>query len=192
MARKDVFGSVMGQPSPNGPDVAKAFIGRSASRSIMQSFEDLSKSAVIDLAPDLIDGSFVSDRLEEDGREYQDLLNAIRANGQDTPILVRPNPIEPGRYQTVFGHRRLKVARELGRPVRAIVKAIPDRDHVIAQGQENAARSNLSFIERTLFAKQVLEQGQSTETLILALGLDETTLSKMNPFSRMFQSRPFG
>lgn len=179
MARKDIFSSVMGTSAAKAPDVAPMLIGRSASRSIMQSFEDLSKMAVVELAPELVDGSFVVDRLDGNDEEYGSLLDSIRANGQDTPILVRPHPTSPGRYQAVFGHRRLKAAKDLGRHVRAIVRDMPDREHVIAQGQENAARSNLSFIERTIFARQLIEQGHSTETLMAALVLDETTLSKM-------------
>lgn len=179
MARKDVFSSVMGAPAAKANDLAPRFVARSASRSIMQSFEDLSKSAVVELPPDLVDASFVEDRLAGDIEEYHALLDSIRTNGQDTPILVRPHPTVSGRYQTVFGHRRLRAARDLQRPVRAVVREIADREHLIAQGQENAARSNLSFIERTMFAQQVLGQGHSTETLVTALVLDETTLSKM-------------
>jgi ParB family chromosome partitioning protein len=54
-----------------------------------------------------------------------------------------------------------------------------DEDHVIAQGQENAARANLSFIERTLFADRILKRGHSQETVKSALALDDTTFSKM-------------
>lgn len=54
-----------------------------------------------------------------------------------------------------------------------------DKDHVIAQGQENAARADLSFIERTLFAERILKAGHSPETVKLALALDDTTFSKM-------------
>ncbi|GLS31076.1 plasmid partitioning protein RepB [Mesorhizobium albiziae] len=156
---------------------------RGASRSIMQSFEELSKSSVVDLAPELVDASFVSDRLDDDDEEFQTLVDVIRAQGQDTPILVRPHPLHPGRFQTVFGHRRLKVAQQLGRPVRAVVKAISDRDHIVAQGQENAARANLSFIERTLFAQHVLDEGHGAETAKAALAIDETTFSKMRSVS---------
>jgi ParB family chromosome partitioning protein len=63
--------------------------------------------------------------------------------------------------------------------VKAIIRQIADRDHIIAQGQENAIRKNLSFIERTLFVKHILENGQSIETAVAALALDDTTLSKM-------------
>ena len=55
----------------------------------------------------------------------------------------------------VFGHRRAKVARDLGINVRAVVKPLADIEHVIAQGQENTARADLSFIERALFAQKL-------------------------------------
>jgi len=180
MARKDIFQRVMNPvPPAEQADNPVGYVARSASRSIMQSFEELSKSSIVELDPDLVDASFIADRLEEDGEEFRELVEAIRLRGQDTPILVRPHPEKPGRYQVVFGHRRLRAARELSRRIKAVIKALPDRDHLIAQGQENAARANLSFIERTLFASGILAEGHSGETVRAALGIDETTFSKM-------------
>ncbi|QPC95743.1 plasmid partitioning protein RepB [Mesorhizobium sp. INR15] len=180
MARKDIFGSVMG-PATSVADVqdVSGYAVRGASRSIMQSFEELSKSSVVDLDPELVDTSFVSDRIDGDDEAFQELLAAIRERGQDSPVLVRPHPEISGRFQTVFGHRRVSVARQLGRPVRAVVKKMDDEDHVIAQGQENAARANLSFIEKTLFADRILKRGHSPDTVKSALALDDTTFSKM-------------
>ncbi|RUZ33109.1 plasmid partitioning protein RepB [Mesorhizobium sp. M7A.F.Ca.CA.001.04.1.1] len=180
MARRDIFGSVLGPATAvaDAKDVS-GYAVRGASRSIMQSFEELSKSSVVDLDPAFVDTSFVSDRLDEDDEAYQELLAAIRERGQDSPILVRPHPELSGRFQTVFGHRRVKVARQLGRPGRAVVKKMGDEDHVIAQGQENAARANLSFIERTLFADRILKRGHTPDTVKSALALDDTTFSKM-------------
>ncbi|MFC7555837.1 ParB/RepB/Spo0J family partition protein [Pseudoroseomonas wenyumeiae] len=60
---------------------------------------------------------------------------------------MRPHPTEPGRFQVAFGHRRLRAARDLAKPVRAVVRPLSDRELVLAQGQENSARANLSFIE---------------------------------------------
>jgi ParB family chromosome partitioning protein len=180
MARKDIFGSVMGPATTiaDAQDVS-SYAVRGASRSIIQSFEELSKSSVVDLDPGLVDTSFVSDRMDDDDEAFQELLTAIRERGQDSPILVRPHPEISGRFQTVFGHRRVRVARQLERPVRAVVKKMDDRDHVIAQGQENAARADLSFIERTLFADRILKRGHSPDTVKSALALDDTTFSKM-------------
>ncbi|MBZ9894529.1 MULTISPECIES: plasmid partitioning protein RepB [unclassified Mesorhizobium] len=180
MARKDIFGSVMGPASAvaDAQDVS-SYAVRGASRSIIQSFQELSKGSVVDLDPDLVDTSFVSDRIDDDDEAFQELLVAIRERGQDSPVLVRPHPDISGRFQTVFGHRRVRVARQLERPVRAVVKKMDDRDHVIAQGQENAARADLSFIERTLFADRILKRGHSPDTVKSALALDDTTFSKM-------------
>ncbi|RWI57181.1 MAG: plasmid partitioning protein RepB [Mesorhizobium sp.] len=183
MARKDIFGSVMGSAAVEQARDVSSYAVRGASRSIIQSFEELSKSSVVDLDPGLIETSFVSDRIEDDEEEFSELVRAIRERGQDSPVLVRPHPSSPGRYQTVFGHRRVRVARELGRPVRAVVKQMGDQDHVIAQGQENAARANLSFIERTLFGERILKNGYSADIVKAALALDDTTFSKMRSVS---------
>jgi ParB family chromosome partitioning protein len=56
-----------------------------------------------------------------------------------------------------------------------------DREHVIAQGQENSARANLSFIEKASFAATLVQLRYDTDnaTVMAALGVDRTTLSKM-------------
>ncbi|EJN00447.1 plasmid partitioning protein RepB [Phyllobacterium sp. YR531] len=184
MARKDIFSSVM-NPAPANTDRndALSYVVSGASRSIKSSFEELAKGSVVDLDPAVVDGSFVSDRIDGDDEAFQELVAAIRERGQDTPVLVRPHPTSSGRYQIVFGHRRVKAARVLGRPVRAVIKPLADQDHVIAQGQENAARSNLSFIERTLFAKRLADLGYDQTIIRSALALDATTFSKMQTVS---------
>lgn len=134
---------------------------------------------IIELDPAVIDDSFVMDRQFQADEPFNELVNAIRERGQDSPVLVRPHPQAEGRYQIVFGHRRVRAARQLGRPVRAIVKQLDDRLHVIAQGQENSARADLSFIERTMFAYRLEQLEFDRETIMSALSIDKTTLSKM-------------
>ncbi|MEN5279368.1 plasmid partitioning protein RepB [Brucella sp. TWI432] len=158
-----------------------------ASKSMIRSVNELARQAdaflegeqVVDLDPDLIDVSFVADRLGTNDDEFQELLEAIKERGQDSPILVRPHPSEDGRYMIVFGHRRVRVARELGRKVRAVVKALDDKTHVIAQGQENSARANLSFIEKAIFAKNLESLGYDRETISSALAANAAAISKM-------------
>src|SRR3954470_17986990 len=74
---------------------------------------------VVELDPALIDPSFVSDRLATLPEDHANLVALIRERGQQVPILVRPHPERPGRYQVAYGHRRLRAAADLGRPVRA-------------------------------------------------------------------------
>ncbi|MDT6942255.1 plasmid partitioning protein RepB [Brucella pseudogrignonensis] len=134
---------------------------------------------IIELDPNDLETSFVVDRLEDDDdTSLQELITAMHERGQDTPILVRPSPTAAGKYQIVFGHRRAKAAKALNITVKATVKQLSDRDHAIAQGQENTARADLSFIERALFAKKLAEQFDN-ETVMSALGVNKTVLSKM-------------
>lgn len=158
-----------------------------AAKTVVRSIEDMAENTkklmegevIVDLDPRLIDASFVADRLSDDGEEFQELLQAIRESGQTTPILVRPSSTDAKRYMVVFGHRRLRVARELGVQVKAIVKKLDDTTSAIVQGQENAARSNLSFIERAYFAQNLIASGMTKETVRSSLAIDEAMLSKM-------------
>lgn len=161
MSRENPFAKLdMAAISANQTPTKPGYGMTGAAKTVVRSIEDMAENTkklmegevIVDLDPQLIDVSFVSDRLSDDGEEFQELLKAIKDSGQTTPILVRPSSADAKRYMVVFGHRRLRVARELGVPVKAIVKKLDDTTSAIVQGQENAARSNLSFIERAYFA----------------------------------------
>lgn len=189
MARKNPFASLTDDGGPRESQPALDYAMKGASRSILSSIDEMSARAaklvegetIIDLDPELVDASFVQDRIAADEQEFGELLEAIRERGQDSPILVRPHPARPARYMVVFGHRRLEAARLLGRKVRAVVKEMKDAEHVIAQGQENSARANLSFIEKALFAANLarLNYDHDNSIILTALAIDRTTLSKM-------------
>lgn len=189
MARKNPFMNVMGDKASDASRPALDYAMKGASKSLLNSIDEISARAdkllegetVIELDPDLVDGSFVRDRLEEDDQEFEDLLTAIRERGQDSPILVRPHPQASDRYMVVFGHRRLRVAKALGRKIRVVVKELSDSDHLVAQGQENSARSNLSFLEKALFASHVarFHFDNDNRVVMSALSIDKASLSKM-------------
>jgi ParB family chromosome partitioning protein len=142
--------------------------------------EKLTEGAtVVDLDPALIDVSFVSDRMDGGDEAFAELLEAVRERGQDSPILVRPHPGIDGRYMVVFGHRRLRAAKALGRNVKAVIRPLADIEHVIAQGQENSARENLSFVERAVFGQQLINLGHTRETVQAALAVDAPMLTRM-------------
>lgn len=134
---------------------------------------------IVDVDPDLIDGSFVTDRLEIDPVELGQLVEQIRQHGQQVPILVRPHPESKGRYQVAYGHRRLAAAKELGIKVRAVIRQLTDDQLVVSQGQENSARTNLSYIERALFALRLEQRDFGRDIIMSALGVDKAALSKM-------------
>ncbi len=189
MARKNPFMNVMNDEAPEESTAILNYTTKGASKALIHSLDEMAAQAdrflegeaVADLDPDIIDASFVRDRLEDDEADFEELLSAIKDRGQDSPILVRPHPSATGRYMVVFGHRRLRVAKALGRKVRAVVKDLKDSDHVVAQGQENTARANLSFIEKAMFAAEISRRQFDGDNAIVlsALSIDRATLSKM-------------
>ena len=131
--------------------------------------------AVIELDASSIEPSFMQDRMPGN---IDGLRASIREQGQQVPILVRPHPDRPGRYQVAFGHRRLRAVSELGLPVRAVVRDLTDEQLVMAQGQENNEREDLTFIEKARFAYRLNKQF-SREIVIAAMSIDKSNLSKM-------------
>ena len=184
MARKNLLSGLT--DSSDQPEISSYRIG-GASKSMIRSVNELARQAdaflegeqIVEIDPELISGSFIDDRLDTDNIDFFELKSAINEQGQNTPILVRPHPELDGRFMIVFGHRRVKVARELGRKVRAVVKALDDKAHVIAQGQENSARANLTFIEKAIFAKNLEARGFDRDTLQVALSTEKGNISKL-------------
>jgi ParB family transcriptional regulator, chromosome partitioning protein len=140
--------------------------------------------AIVELDPALVESSFVSDRLDGSPEDHRALMDSISEHGQQVPILVRPHPTDVGRYQVAYGHRRLRAVHELGRKVRAIVKSLNDAELVVAQGQENSARLNLSYIEKAMFAVVLEDRGFDRSVLMAALSLEKTQLSRIISIGR--------
>lgn len=131
--------------------------------------------AVVELDTGDIYPSFVQDRMEGD---IDGLIASIQEQGQQVPILVRPHPDQSGRYQIAFGHRRLRAVKQLGFRVKAVVRELTDEQLVIAQGQENNERQDLTFIEKARFAARLREKF-SRDVIIASLSVDKGDLSKM-------------
>ncbi|MEI3807637.1 plasmid partitioning protein RepB [Agrobacterium sp. CCNWLW32] len=186
MSREDPFKKLDLSALPAGRSVKAGYGMTGAAKTVVRSIEDLAENTkklmegevIVELDPRSLDVSPVADRLSDDDEEYQELKEAIQASGQSTPILVRPTE-DGARYIVVFGHRRRRVAEELGIKVKAVVKKLDDIASAVAQGQENSARSNLSFIERAFFASNLLASGLTKDIVRSSLAIDEAMMSKM-------------
>ena len=183
MARKNLLKGLMTPvetksaapaPAPSGEPRTKGAIG-----AVSASIAELKRRAIIDIDPKLIDAGGLQDRLEMDPDEDARLAESLRTYGQQVPVLVRPHPETPGRYQIVYGRRRVLALRDLDLPVRAMVRELDDRELVLAQGQENTARRDLSFIEKCNFARQMQTAGYNRKIICDALNIDKTLISRM-------------
>jgi ParB family chromosome partitioning protein len=133
----------------------------------------------------LIDPSPFPDRLPDDDQlSFADFKALIASEGQIVPILVRPSPDAADRFQVVYGHRRLRAARELGLRVKATIVTFDDRELAIAQGIENAARQDLSWIEKALFAARMDAAGVKARDIRSSLAIDDPELARYRAVCR--------
>ena len=139
---------------------------------------------VVEIDPERIEVSFMADRFAGTPEDHQELVASIREHGQQVPILVRPHPSKAATYQVAYGHRRLRALREIGRTVRAVVRELSDAELVVAQGQENSARLDLSFIERAYFAAAIEDRGFDRSVIMAALSVEKTQLSRLISIGR--------
>ena len=179
-------------PARSAPRVNAGIIG-ATQRSLTEIREErdrlqelVAKGAWHELDPNLIDPSPFPDRLpdQSDG-SFADFLKGFREEGQKVPIQVRPHPTVTGRYQVVFGHRRWRAARESGVAVKASVVELTDRELALAQGIENSARLDLSWIERALFAEQMSRADIRPKDIKAALSVDDAEMTRFRQVTKM-------
>lgn len=181
MARKGILSSETRPPAPSQerPAPKPSTAPRGAVGALQSSLTRLQENAVQDLDASLIDMAGVEDRLGVDNESQRKLEESLRTYGQQVPVLVRPHPSQAGRFEIVYGRRRLKALKAIGVPVKAMVRHLDDHALVMAQGQENTARQDLSFVEKASFAAQLDASGHDRQTIADALTIDLPMVSRM-------------
>lgn len=145
---------------------------------VQRGLDQLASGAPRSIDPASIADSSIRDRFDvHDGIE--DLVESIRTSGQRLPVLVRRIKHGPLPYEVVYGRRRIEACRVLGIEVLAYVTDMEDREALISQGLENAARLQRSFIEQAVYAERLIEHGLSRDEVMSVLAIDKTTLSRM-------------
>ncbi|MEP3639077.1 MAG: plasmid partitioning protein RepB [Paracoccaceae bacterium] len=114
-----------------------------------------------------------------------DLVESIQASGQQIPVLLRPALHQDGKFDVVYGRRRVLACQQLGIMVKALIRTLDDREALMAKGLENASRQDLSFYERARFAQAILDQGYSREEAQKALSISKNTLSQLERVARL-------
>ena len=154
-----------GAPSP-APQTGAVTPMMTSNRALRSARDAVDSHPVWELDPASIEDGRMADRL--DPADVLDLRDAIEANGQTVPILVRRAPGEDDRYLLVYGRRRLEAIRQSDKvtKVRALVTNLDDDSALRAQISENMGRRDLSFIEKALFAKDVVSSGFGNQSQV--------------------------
>lgn len=90
---------------------------------------------------------------------FSRLQTDIAANGQIAPVALRTSPKDNDRYEVIFGHRRVRACRSLGKDVRAIILDADDNAVLHRMLVENALREDISPLEKARHYKRVLDLG---------------------------------
>ena len=163
---------------PVRPPEARAASMMTSNLALRAARDAVDSHQVWELDPEDIVDERLADRL--DAADIDDLQTSIEVNGQTVPILVRRDPETAGRYLLIYGRRRLEAVRASAKVerVRALVANFSDADALQAQVTENSARRDLSFIERALFARELVESGMGHQKHVAELlNLPKSTVS---------------
>ena len=86
-------------------------------------------------------------RVEEEGDEFDQLVDSIRSNGILYPILVRP--LEKDKYEIISGHRRVAASKMAGLDkVPVLVRPLNDDEATIAMVHSNMYREKIRVSEK--------------------------------------------
>lgn len=107
-----------------------------------------------------------------DESDLAELVHSIREVGVLQPIVVRPIPERPGKYELVMGERRLRATKEVGLDtIPAIVRETADVDMLRDALLENLHRAQLNPLEEASAYQQLLADfGITQDELALKIG----------------------
>lgn len=177
----DIPPKVSSEDGPSAPRSRRKPIikgGATSSKYITAATQGGSERTYQEIFLDQIQDSPIRDRIDLN-EDIDSLIESIRDNGQQIPIHVRVVQGDTP-YEIVVGRRRLNALRKLGHTkIKAFVSKLDDREAFIAQGIENSARLETSYIERARAAAQSIAAGYEQVDAAQFLNLSRTMLSFM-------------
>ena len=111
--------------------------------------------------------------------ELSELAESIRDNGLLQPLVVRPRPGHPGRFELVAGERRLRAVRSLGwEDVPVVLREASDDTLLVLALVENLQREALNPVEEAEGYQALADQfGLSQEEIAKAVGKNRATVA---------------
>ena len=113
--------------------------------------------------------------------ELAELAQSIEENGLLQPLLLRPAPTIPGRYELVAGERRLRAVQKLGwKEVPAITREVEDDTLLVLALVENLQREALNPMEEAEGYQVLMDNhGLSHAQIGHSVGKSRSTVANM-------------
>jgi len=106
-------------------------------------------------------------RIKMNPEALDDLATSIKARGILQPLLVRPHPDQPGRYQIIAGERRWRASQQAGlHEVPVLVRDLSDVETMAAALVENLQRQDLNAIEEAEGYKRLVDEFRMTQEML--------------------------
>jgi len=137
-----------------------------------------------------IDSNPYNSRSSSNPSRIQELVRSLSQNGQLVPIRVRHNRRAPGKYELVYGHRRLEAAKRLKwKSIRAEIVSASNEELMVQSLVENLHREDLSDFEKALiFERMNSEFGWTYECIAKNVGISPQHVSNHIAMLRLFDS----
>lgn len=88
--------------------------------------------------------------------KVDDLVDSFTSKGQLSPIMVRKHPTKDGKFEVIFGNRRLEAARKLKwNTIRAEIVETSDLEAVVTAISENLDRKDLTDFEKAVIIERL-------------------------------------
>lgn len=113
--------------------------------------------------------------------ELSELVASIRENGLLQPLLVRPDPDRPDRYQLVAGERRFRSIQRLDwTDVPVVIREVTDEALLVLALVENIQREQLGPLEEAEGYQSLIDRFDMTqEEVAHAVGKERSTVANM-------------
>ena len=113
--------------------------------------------------------------------ELSELAHSIEENGLLQPLLLRPAPTAPGKYELVAGERRLRAVRKLGwKAVPAVIRDVDDDTLLVLALVENLQREALNPLEEAEGYQVLMDKhGLSHAGIGRSVGKSRSTVANM-------------
>lgn len=96
--------------------------------------------------------------------ELEDLAQSIKEHGVVQPIVVRPAPNEPDRFELIAGERRWRASQRAGvDKIPVIIRDVDDRVALEIAIVENVQRADLNAVEEAMGYQQLIDNHDYTQ-----------------------------
>lgn len=146
----------------------------------------IESNAAVFIEVDLIDPNPWQPRQFFDEADLQALSSSIKAYGVLSPVAVRENPEQAGRYQLIAGERRTRSTRLLGlQTIPAVVLKMSDAEMGAQALAENIVRADLSDYEIGMALAKLRDAFPTKLEMAESFGIKRTALYRYLAFEHL-------